>query len=61
MEKAVELVDRLVKLDPSDPLKLRAGLDAVRSGGLPIVELGLGMNLKARKEGGEAGGPLGRG
>lgn len=42
MEKAVELVDRLVKLDPSDPLKLRAGLDAVRSGGLPIVELGLG-------------------
>jgi hypothetical protein len=43
MDKAVELVDRLVKLDPSDPLKLRAGLDAVRSGGLPIVELGLGL------------------
>lgn len=61
MEKAVELVDRLVKLDPSDPLKLRAGLDAVRSGGLPIVELGLGMNLAPREESGEAGDPLGRG
>ncbi len=37
---AAEIVDVLVKLDPADPLALRAMLDDVRTGGLPIVELG---------------------
>ena len=36
---AEEIVDVLVKLDPTDPLELRAMLDDVRTGGLPIVEL----------------------
>jgi hypothetical protein len=36
---AREVVDTLVKLDPSDPLGLRAMLDEVQSGGLPIVDL----------------------
>jgi hypothetical protein len=39
LPKAKELVDKLVKLDPTDPLELRTLLDEVRSGGLPIVEL----------------------
>ena len=39
MEKAVALVQDLVRLDPSDPLKLRAVIDEARTGGLPIVEL----------------------
>ena len=38
-DKAVELVNDLVRLDPTDPLKLRKLLDEVRTGGLPIVEL----------------------
>ena len=38
-QKAVDLVEDLVRLDPHDPLKLRALLDEARSGGLPIVEL----------------------
>ena len=38
-EKAVDLVEDLVRLDPSDPLKLRALFDEARTGGLPIVEL----------------------
>jgi hypothetical protein len=36
---AEEVVDALVKLDPADPLHLRAMLDELRTGGLPIVEL----------------------
>jgi tetratricopeptide (TPR) repeat protein len=39
-EKAVTLVKDLVKLEPSDPLRLRALIDEAQSGGLPIVELG---------------------
>lgn len=39
MEKAVALVQDLVRLDPGDPLRLRALIDEARSGGLPIVEL----------------------
>ena len=39
MPKAEELVRDLVRLDPSDPLMLRAMLDEFRTGGLPIVEL----------------------
>lgn len=37
--KAVDLVQDLVRLDPSDPLKLRQLVDEARTGGLPIVEL----------------------
>ena len=37
--KAVELVQDLVRLDPTDPLKLRQLLDEVRTGGLPIVDI----------------------
>lgn len=36
---AQEVVDQLLKLDPGDPLELRAMLDELQSGGLPIVEL----------------------
>jgi hypothetical protein len=39
LEKAAALVQDLVRLDPTDPLKLRAVIDEVRTGGLPIVEL----------------------
>ena len=42
MDKAVELVEQLVKLDPSDPLKLRAALDEVRSGGCRLWSWGRG-------------------
>jgi hypothetical protein len=38
-DKAAALVNDLARLDPSDPLKLRAIVDEVGSGGLPIVEL----------------------
>ncbi len=37
---AKEVVDVLVKLDPTDPLELRAMLDELQTGGLPVVELG---------------------
>lgn len=37
---ADEVARTLVELDPSDPLQVRAMLDDLRSGGLPIVELG---------------------
>ena len=40
---ACEVVDTLVKLDPSNPLELRAMLDQLQSGGLPIVDLTLGF------------------
>lgn len=39
LAKAKSLVEDLVRLDPSDPLKLRAALDEAGSGGLPIVDL----------------------
>jgi hypothetical protein len=39
MPKAIELVQKLTRLDSSDPLGLRALIDAAQSGGLPIVEL----------------------
>jgi hypothetical protein len=38
-ELAQEIVNTLVELDPTDPLKLRTMLDDIASGGLPIVEL----------------------
>jgi hypothetical protein len=38
-QMAREIVETLVKLDPADPLALRAMLDELGSGGLPIVEL----------------------
>lgn len=37
---ADEVVKKLQELDPTDPLEVRAMLDDLRSGGLPIVELG---------------------
>lgn len=36
---AKEVAETLIQLDPSDPLRLRALIDEVASGGLPIVEL----------------------
>jgi tetratricopeptide (TPR) repeat protein len=39
LPKAQELVETLVKLDPTDPLGLRALLEEVRTGGRPMVEL----------------------
>jgi hypothetical protein len=38
---ADEVVATLVELDPSDPLRLRAMVDALRTGGAPVVELKL--------------------
>ncbi|HEY3394000.1 MAG TPA: hypothetical protein VGK58_14905 [Lacipirellulaceae bacterium] len=38
-EMAGEVVDALLELDPSDPLKLRAMIDELRTGGAPIVGL----------------------
>ncbi|MEX2168149.1 MAG: hypothetical protein WD851_02475 [Pirellulales bacterium] len=38
---ADEVVKKLQELDLTDPLQVRAMLDDLRSGGLPIVELGL--------------------
>ena len=40
LPKAIDLVKKLTRLDPSDPLELRALVDTAQSGGLPIVELG---------------------
>jgi hypothetical protein len=51
MPKAEELVETLVRLDPTDPLGLRASLEEVRAGGRPIVELSFEF-----PNGGEAGG-----
>jgi hypothetical protein len=39
---AREVVESLLQLDGSDPLQLRAMLDELATGGLPIVELGSG-------------------
>ena len=39
LDMAKEVVDTLLKLDPSDPLKLRAMLDEILSGGKPMVDL----------------------
>jgi tetratricopeptide (TPR) repeat protein len=39
LSMAEEIVEVLLKLDPTDPLRLRAMLDDLRTGGLPIVEL----------------------
>ena len=36
---AEEVVAGLTELDPSDPLRLRAMLDELRSGGAPIIKL----------------------
>ena len=38
-EMAHEIVETLLELDASDPLELRAMLDAMRTGGSPIVPL----------------------
>ena len=39
-DKAREVIERLLACDPSDPLALRAWIDELSTGGLPIVELG---------------------
>ena len=39
-DKAREVIERLLACDPADPLGLRAWLDELNTGGLPIVELG---------------------
>jgi tetratricopeptide (TPR) repeat protein len=39
-DKAREVIERLLACDPTDPLGLRAWLDELGTGGLPIVELG---------------------
>ena len=36
---ANEIVSTLLELDPSDPLKLRAMVDAMRTGGAPVISL----------------------
>jgi hypothetical protein len=38
-QMAEEIVATLTELDPNDPLRLRAMLDEMRSGGAPIVDL----------------------
>ncbi len=38
-QMAEEVVSTLIQFDPSDPLRLRAMLDELRSGGAPIVDL----------------------
>ncbi len=38
-QMAEEIVETLVRLDPSDPLALRAMLDKLRTGDMPIVTL----------------------
>jgi hypothetical protein len=40
---ANEVVATILELDPSDPLKLRAMVDALRTGGAPVVELNLDL------------------
>jgi hypothetical protein len=39
-EKAREVLERLIACDPADPLRLRAWLDDLNTGGMPIIELG---------------------
>jgi hypothetical protein len=39
-DKAREVIERLLTCDPADPLGLRAWLDELGAGGLPIIELG---------------------
>jgi len=48
-DMAEEVVDTVLKLDPSDPLKLRAMIDELRTGGAPIVGL-LGDFLPRRND-----------
>jgi hypothetical protein len=38
-ELAIEVVEHLLRCDPSDPLGLRGWLDEIKLGGTPIVEL----------------------
>lgn len=38
-DMAAEVVETLLEFDPSDPLKLRAMIDKLRTGGAPIVSL----------------------
>jgi hypothetical protein len=38
-ELAVEVVEQLLRCDPSDPLGLRGWIDEIKLGGTPIVEL----------------------
>jgi hypothetical protein len=38
-QMAEEVVATLVELDPADPLRLRAMLDELRSGGAPVIDL----------------------
>jgi len=38
-QMAEEIVAALTELDPSDPLRLRAMLDELRSGGAPVIDL----------------------
>jgi hypothetical protein len=40
---ANEVFATLLELDPSDPLKLRAMVDALRTGGAPVVNLDISM------------------
>jgi hypothetical protein len=35
-----EILDTLLQLDPSDPLRLKALVDELRTGGAPVIELG---------------------
>ena len=37
---AVEVVERLLACDAADPLRLRAWIDELRTGGKPLIELG---------------------
>lgn len=46
---ANEVLTTLLELDPSDPLELRAMVDAIRTGGAPVLELKL--DLPKREEG----------
>lgn len=40
-QMADEIVATLVSLDPADPMRLRAMVDGLRSGGAPVVQLSL--------------------
>ncbi len=40
-DMALEVVQRLLACDPSDPLGLAAWIDELKTGGKPIIELGL--------------------
>ncbi len=49
---ANEIVATLMELDPSDPLEVRAMVDALRTGGAPVVELSLELpKTEPEKEG----------